>query len=521
MTVRYFSLTWALCIPQGAFAATFTVQSVLDETDLVADCICATASGSCSLRAAIQEANSCTVDPVNRVVLDPGIYDLSLPGPGADDAGDLDIFYNVDVAAALPGTVWITGVGLAAAHDPDRIFHVHPGAELTVSSVFLESGSTSDGGGLLWNEGTARVVGAGLRDGAAGVGGCVLNEGDLELADLEVHLCQANSGGALANTGTLLGTGIQVYESRATSGSGGALWNSGGQVVLQKAEISGCSATLYGGGIHNFGARATLDLTDGIVQDNVGISGGGIATAYGGLTHLSRTRLEGNLADVQGGALHTYQGTLHVTESTCANNESISYGGGCFMVVSSSQMSVSNSAIHSNRGRFGGGGFVWGSDLDMVDSTVYGNEAVVFDGGGLRGTLGTIRLAHVTLASNRAAGSGGGISITGGTTDIASSILDDNQATGSGPQCSGTVSSAGYNRIDSVVGCGWISGPSDSFGSSLLGALTLGGRAGFDHVAPLPGSLAIDTADPAVCAPTDQIGTARVGVCDRGAIEAP
>src|SRR5213078_2294315 len=75
-----------------AEAASFSVNTTFDATDAnPGDGICATATGSCSLRAAIQETNA-SPGP-DTITVPPGLYVLSLPGRGEDFAasGDLDI----------------------------------------------------------------------------------------------------------------------------------------------------------------------------------------------------------------------------------------------------------------------------------------------------------------------------------------------------------------------------------------------------------------------------------------------
>ncbi len=73
-------------------AATFTVDSTTDSVDaLPGDGLCADASGSCTLRAAIQETNA--LSGADTIILGPGTYLLTIPGNSEQNAatGDLDI----------------------------------------------------------------------------------------------------------------------------------------------------------------------------------------------------------------------------------------------------------------------------------------------------------------------------------------------------------------------------------------------------------------------------------------------
>src|SRR5687768_12251788 len=78
--------------PATAQAATFPVNTTFDGTDATpGDAVCATATGTCSLRAAIQEANA--TGGGDTVALPAGTYTLTLAGTGEDMAatGDLDV----------------------------------------------------------------------------------------------------------------------------------------------------------------------------------------------------------------------------------------------------------------------------------------------------------------------------------------------------------------------------------------------------------------------------------------------
>ncbi|MBM3666026.1 MAG: hypothetical protein FJW90_00835 [Actinobacteria bacterium] len=77
-----------------AGAATFTVGSSDDEADLALDGTCDIAPGAaveCTLRAALQEANDTgAADLIELPRLDDP-YELSLGGPGEDDAAGRDL----------------------------------------------------------------------------------------------------------------------------------------------------------------------------------------------------------------------------------------------------------------------------------------------------------------------------------------------------------------------------------------------------------------------------------------------
>jgi hypothetical protein len=88
-----------------------------------------------------------------------------------------------------------------------------------------------------------------------------------------------------------------------------------------------------------------------------------------------------------------------------------------------------------------------------------------------------------------------------------------------GPDCDGLITSLGHNLIGDVTGCDIILQPTDLTGESALGAFMDNGAPGRGHVPLLSTSQAINAGDDAACPSTDQLGQARVEICDIGAIE--
>ena len=114
------ALMWFI-FPGFSQAKTFTVNSFLDEVDAnIGDCECLTASQTCTLRAAIQEANACLGDDI--INLPPGTYTLTIPGRDEDLCltGDLDITGNLSINGTNPMDTIIDGNQL------DRVFHITP-----------------------------------------------------------------------------------------------------------------------------------------------------------------------------------------------------------------------------------------------------------------------------------------------------------------------------------------------------------------------------------------------------------
>ena len=120
------------------------------------DGICATATGECTLRAAIQETNAL---PGGDQIFVPGaVYTITIPGAGEDcgASGDLDITDNLTITGAgAQGTVVDAG-GL------DRVFQVLPpqsqcggtgvsSPNVTISGLTIRNGNVADNGGGIYN----------------------------------------------------------------------------------------------------------------------------------------------------------------------------------------------------------------------------------------------------------------------------------------------------------------------------------------------------------------------------------
>ena len=115
------SLLWS---EQPVWAATFTVNDTSDlMDDNIGDGVCHTATGTCTLRAAVQEANA---DPgVDVITLPSGVYVLTLTGAGEDAAatGDLDITESLTIIGAGAANTIVDGGPAGSAND--RLFSIH------------------------------------------------------------------------------------------------------------------------------------------------------------------------------------------------------------------------------------------------------------------------------------------------------------------------------------------------------------------------------------------------------------
>ena len=280
----------------GAWGATFTIDDIDDLVDVnPGDGICATVASTCTLRAAIQEANALPgKDDV--VVKDDleGNVTLTIPGAGEDAAatGDLDITDDIDMNGLRPlGPDYGYTMGVDAG-GLDRIFHVLPGVsakiyyfdiinglvgpgengggilnEGTLDAYVLVSQCSAGGdGGGLYNSGTAEASSRYRLNTAGGRGGAIANVGTLELERdfyyASIARNSAPSAGGIYNAGTLTANGLSVMENHASAGAGGGVLNDAGAVAhLANLTIGANTATSGAEGLDNVGSADLAYVT--------------------------------------------------------------------------------------------------------------------------------------------------------------------------------------------------------------------------------------------------------------------
>jgi hypothetical protein len=211
----------------------------------------------------------------------------------------------------------------------------------------------------------------------------------------------AHNGGAIYNLGTLLISNCTFsgnisffdgYESDLRGGEGGAIYNSGGTVIISDSFLSG-----------NY--------------------------------------VFGNDPECEGGAIGNDYGTVTISNSTISGNYAEGVGGGIFN--NSGTVTISHCTISSNNADGGGGGICndYGT-VTISHSTISGNKAG--DGGGINNNNGTVTVDNSTLSGNSAyyyvdddgygyGGYGGGIYNNGKVTVENSSSITGNSATDFGP----------------------------------------------------------------------------------------
>jgi CSLREA domain-containing protein len=467
----------------------FTVNTTADAIDAKpGDGVCATAAGACSLRAAIMEANA-----ERSQANSPSFFTIGLAG----------------------GQVYLLSI---SGTDEDEAASGDLDIRVPMSIVVAGGGNAKVAGTRGWND---RIFD--VNPDTSG--------GQVQLTGLTIE-----GGHATSPSIEAFGGGLIARPPRTLAGGGTTSY----RLTLTDTTVANNSADLDGGGIDLEGN--TLILKSSTIRGNT--ASGTTDTANGG----------GINAPAAGG-------TLTVTDSSVSGNAATrGFGGGIYTAGS---MTLTNSTISGNAAGAGGGinvpgngGFTGGFTATLSNSTISGNSTNTGDGGGiLIGSGATVTMTNVTVAANTAGSPGAGISNpgSGGRVRLANTIVATNLIhNGSSSDCSGTLTSQGFNLIGNTDGC-TLSGTTT--GNILnqeprLGALADNGgptqtQALLQRTASCPvkgrcpvytPSQGIDAGNPATvgssssaCPSTDQRGIARpldgngdgTAQCDMGAYEAP
>jgi len=296
-------LIGALLLSQQGFAAEFTVDSTVDDVDLTpGDGVCATTTGQCTLRAAIQETNA--LNGADTINLPGGTYALTRPMDSSvclawcpeqltDERGDLDITDDLTIIGSGPEITVIDASPILSDRINSRVLHIAPSATVELRGLLIRGGSVrgdvSPGGGGIFNAGvlTLRDCDVSGNQGLQGFtsvrGGGILNVGTLTLDRTTVHdnLVQG-FGGGISNGGDLSMFGGALHSNHANcsgprptsqaSGAGGGLFNDVGTATLSDVTIARnrvCvffTVPLIGAGIQNNEGQLTMD--NSTVSDN-------------------------------------------------------------------------------------------------------------------------------------------------------------------------------------------------------------------------------------------------------------
>lgn len=336
----------------AAWATTFTVDRT-DDPDPTTATICDDATlNDCSLRGAVQNANSHAGLDVVVLPASATPYTLTLPfqlgSPDDGNDGDLDITDDVTIEGKGASSTVIDGNG-SVSHD--RVFQIGPSSSPTViiRDLTIQNGHATNASSL-----------TPARSG----GGIHITDGEVLLDSLRIH---ANaSGNGLTNT-------ILPNSPGGSGACGGGLSVGTGTVTLLNSTIENNAAGKGGNGSAPTAAGGK------------GGNGGGICVNQGTVA-IRNTTIFGNYGGAGGDAAGS------------ANSGDGGDGGGLFLALSvgSAAVTLNNVTVTGNASGIGGDGAAPGS------------------GGGIaHGSGGTLNVGNSLIAGNEVGSGGTGMDCDG------------------------------------------------------------------------------------------------------------
>ena len=409
----------------STFAANFSVNSVDDLVDAdLSDGLCATSTGVCTLRAAIQQANALAGE--DRVLIPAGEYLLEATPTGEDEAltGDLDITDDLIIEGAGVNDTTVNGIR------NDRVFDLiapeSSSIEVTFSRFTIREGIAPDPqvGGCVRNNGAALNINEIRFETCHGLegGGVYQYAGhDLPMNFVNVSFddTEASNGASIYSTGVLNLDGGLFIRGTSYAFYGSAIYAEGSEIFLSNAQFvqnqTGGDGSVYINAIAPSGTtaqfdRLTFDRSSGSGRGGALVLNGEAAPLNATVTDtdfLGGLSLGSNNA-IQGGGIDSRQAELIVRESLFSGIQ-VSEAGGAIRAVGG-EVKVFDSRFESNLANTVGGAIAAiNTRLQVERSTFTLNQSV--EAGAAVWTQGTtpVIFAQNAVFENMAGTVGGGV----------------------------------------------------------------------------------------------------------------
>ena len=301
----------------------FRVNTESDLKDInPGDGHCGNENDQCSLRAALQEANTASGSCL--VLLPGGEYGLSTPGREEDQSatGDLDVKGNITILGSGAERSIIDG-----SRQADTVLHVLNNATALISGITIRGGNGQGYPGGISNDGRLSLHDCAIvNNRSSGNAGGIWNEGSMLVNRCVVadNVAKFNGGGIYTRRGSTNIVETAVRNNRTNKFDGAGIANNNGTVTIERSSLTGNSAGRSGGGIWS---DSKLQLKNVTVSSNEANSVAGI---------------------------HIVAGTGSLSAVTVVNNKSSS-DAGAGIANKSAIVRMANSLVAGNSGE--GGGF--------------------------------------------------------------------------------------------------------------------------------------------------------------------
>ncbi|AKS43189.1 right-handed parallel beta-helix repeat-containing protein [Wenzhouxiangella marina] len=409
---KYQLRQWPLSVAVSSVLAAGSLQAATITVDSALDGPVGTYPAACTLRAAIEAANTglavdgCIAgqDGLDMVVFDPALVNSTITIASPDTP--FEIRGSLVIGGPVPGDyggLIVDGNGVSRVFDIEGT--VDGNIDVLLDSLTITGGHTTELGGGVFSS----------------------------LADLTITHSLVSSNysslgwagiGAFAGLIALENT-VVSYNATGPMASGGGIGVNEADLSVEGGSISNNLADHFGGGGLVAQGYSTVTLTDTIVSGNeiATGTGAGILAGYSELSvyrsQIRDNRVSGNFGF--GAGLGAYSSLVTLIDSEVSMNQLYSdqpgagYGGG--IGVAHSSLLVAGSTISGNRvnnygNAMGGGIFARSSDTVVRNSRVSENQAIrlasfVSDfvgGGGLYLQTGTTVISEAEISSNVAQG---------------------------------------------------------------------------------------------------------------------
>jgi predicted outer membrane repeat protein len=326
------ALAFSFMPASAARAATVTVTDQTDTTN--AACVADGTTIPCSLRDAVTYANA---NAGTTISVPAGTYTLT--------SGELALSADMTITGAGASSTFVQHQGNTSF----RIVHQTAGTA-TITGLTLRYGFAGGGsnGGAVYAAGTALTLNSSTISNSGadfGGGGIYVNSGTtVTLNDCTVSNNQqqtgssTDGGGGIRNNGTL-NVNRSTFGGNSTAKNGGAIYNnyqSGGAVTITNSTFSSNTSSGTGGGAIAQQGNGTMTITSSTFSSNTSTGSGGALYNTNGVT-IANSTFSGNRANGGagngGGAIYNAGGGT-ITNSTFSGNTAPNGSGGALYSIS-------------------------------------------------------------------------------------------------------------------------------------------------------------------------------------------
>ena len=271
-------VTFAACFAAFAPAA----RAVEIQVEILIDSLAqppAPLSNVCTLRKAVNNAsdNAATYPQcqagegggiVDTIVFNlPGTITFTLGGPPEDggESGDLDVTGDLTIIGHPDGTT-------IDAADLGRVFHVHPGATLTLVNIHITNGNENAGGSGVY------VTSGALNLNGVTVSNCHTEHGDGGGIFADNSTLNINNSTISGNTNVLIGAGMSVN---------GGTTNITNSTITANHNLTGLAGGINAGGTVNLRSSIIAGNTnDSLADTSPNVTGNITSLGYNVIGHL-------------------------------------------------------------------------------------------------------------------------------------------------------------------------------------------------------------------------------------------